>query len=90
MSKKNNRKAKEKKNNGVSRRDFLKAAGIGAIVGGLGANIIIPRRACAGKKKLKIMNWRCPNSAFDDWFNNSYAKEWGYKNNTEVIVNFSP
>lgn len=45
----------EKNKRGISRRDFMKAAGVGALAAGLGANIIIPGRARAAKKTLMIL-----------------------------------
>jgi multiple sugar transport system substrate-binding protein len=77
---------KEKKVKGISRRDFIKAAGAGAVAAGFGANIIIPGRAIAGRKKLKILHFGFPRS-FAKWFDNT-AKEWGEKNGTEVIVDY--
>jgi multiple sugar transport system substrate-binding protein len=77
--------AEKKKVKSVSRRDFIKAAGAGAIAAGLGANIIIPGRAHAGSKKLKIFTRSHWMPSYDEWFD-TYAKEWGEKNNTEVIV----
>ena len=80
----------KKKLKGISRRDFIKAAGAGVVAAGLGANIIIPSRARAGRKKLKILKWdygyRGVFTTFEKWFNNTYVREWGENNNTEVIV----
>ena len=73
-----------------SRRDFIKATGAGLAVAGLGANVMIPGIARAGKKKLRIVQWIHPEGQFDDWFENVYAKEWGEKNDTEVIVTRHP
>ncbi len=70
----------------VSRRDFIKATGAGALATGIGANIIIPGRAHAAKKTLKILNWVHFVPPYDEWFNKKYTKEWGEKNDTEVIV----
>jgi len=70
----------------VSRREFMKATGAGALAAGLGANIIIPGRARAAKKTLKILQWVHFVPAYDEWFNKKYAKEWGEKNDTEVTV----
>lgn len=85
-----NRRSKGKKVRKFSRRDFIKTAGTGLAVAGLGANIMIPGRACAGKRQLRIVQWTHPVPRFDDWFKNTYAKEWGEKNNTEVIVENHP
>ena len=69
----------------LSRRDFIKTAGAGLAATGLGAGIIIPGRARASKKQLRIVQWKHKDPIFDDWFK-LYAKEWGEKNNTEVKV----
>ena len=79
-------KKEREEQQGVSRRDFIKAAGAGALAAGLGANIIIPGRSDAQKKTLKILNWVHFVPAYDEWFNKKYAVEWGQKNDTEVIV----
>ncbi|HLF49422.1 MAG TPA: extracellular solute-binding protein [Methylomirabilota bacterium] len=70
----------------VSRREFIKATGAGALATGIGANIIIPGRAHAAKKTLKILQWVHFVPPYDEWFNKKLAKEWGEKNDTEVIV----
>ncbi|MCI0371114.1 MAG: extracellular solute-binding protein [candidate division NC10 bacterium] len=76
----------EKKRGRISRRDFVKAAGVGALAAGLGPGIIIPGRARAAKKTLKILQWVHFVPAYDEWFNKKYTKEWGEKNDTEVTV----
>jgi len=75
-----------KKRGAFTRRDFIKTAGAGALVAGLGPAIIIPGRAHAAKKKLKIIQWVHFVPAYDEWFNKTYIKEWGEKNDTEVTV----
>src|SRR2546425_9296177 len=70
----------------VTRRDFIKTTGVGAVATGLGANIIVPGRANAAKKKLRIVQWVHFVPAYDEWFNKKYAVEWGQKNDTEVTV----
>jgi multiple sugar transport system substrate-binding protein len=70
----------------VSRREFIKATGAGALATGVGANIIVPGRAHAAKKTLKILQWVHFVPAYDEWFNKKYVKEWGEKNDTEVTV----
>ncbi len=77
----------EKKRGGLSRRSFVKAAaGAGALAAGLGSGLITPRPARAAKKTLRILQWVHFVPAYDEWFNKKYAKEWGEKNDTEVIV----
>src|SRR5216117_572749 len=70
----------------VTRRDFMKTTGVGAVATGLGASIIVPGRANAAKKKLRIVQWVHFVPAYDEWFNKKYAVEWGQKNDTEVTV----
>jgi len=70
----------------ISRRDFIKAAGIGAVAAGAGPTIIIPRRSYGASKTLKILQWNHFVPGYDKWFNNTYTKEWGAKNGMEVIV----
>ena len=80
--------AKKREVRSISRRDFLKAAGVGALAAGLGANIIIPGRSLGGRKKLKILS--CTKSwipSYQKWFD-SYVREWGEKNDTEVTFDY--
>ena len=78
---------KEKKAKSISRRDFIKAVSAGMVATGLGANIITPGKVRAAEKTLKILQWFHFVPAFNEWFKNTYVKEWGKKNDTEVIVN---
>jgi multiple sugar transport system substrate-binding protein len=75
---------RENEHEGVSRREFLKAAG--AVAAGIGANIIIPSRSRAAKKTLRILQWSHFVQGHNKWFNGTYVKEWGVKHDTEVIV----
>jgi multiple sugar transport system substrate-binding protein len=77
---------KENKGKGISRRTILKAAGTGAIAAGVGPGIIIPGRSAAQQKTLRILQWNHFVPGYDKWFNNTYIKEWGEKNNTKVVV----
>jgi len=45
----------------------------------------IPRPAKAAKT-LKILQWVHFVPRYDKWFNDTYVKEWGKQNDTEVIV----
>lgn len=77
----------KKKREGVSRRDFIKIAGAGGIAAGaLGPAFLFPERAAAQQKTLKILQWSHFVPAWDTWFNSTYTKEWGQKNNTNVVV----
>jgi len=76
------------KPNRISRRGFIKTAGVGA------AGLLLSSKARAAqepgkraaKKTLKILQWNHFVPAYDKWFNETYVKEWGAKNDTEVIV----
>ena len=70
----------------VSRRDFVKIAGSGALIAGLGPFFLFPERAQAQQKTLKILQWSHFVPAYDKWFDGIFTKEWGQKNNTNVIV----
>jgi multiple sugar transport system substrate-binding protein len=70
--------------NGLSRRDFIKTAASAAI--GIGTSVVAPRWAKSAGKTLKILQWSHFVPEYDKWFNNTYVKEWGEKNDTKVIV----
>src|SRR5882724_8343773 len=77
----------EKKGKGVSRRDFIKIAGTGGIAAGaLGPAFLFPERAAAQQKTLKILQWSHFVPAYDTWFDGTFAKQWGEKHNTNVVV----
>jgi hypothetical protein len=78
-----------KKVKDISRRDFMKTAGAWALAAGMGANTILPDSACASKKKLKILQWSHTDSEFNWWFQ-TYCKEWGKENETEVDLKIIP
>jgi multiple sugar transport system substrate-binding protein len=61
-------------------------AGSAALAAGIGARIIIPGRASAQQKTLKVLQWSHFVPGYDKWFNDTYVKEWGAKHNTNVIV----
>jgi multiple sugar transport system substrate-binding protein len=75
---------------GVTRRDVIKgAAATGLTAAGLAAGIapfVYSRPARAAAKTLRILQWSHFVPGYDKWFNNEYVKEWGAKNDTEVIV----
>ncbi len=56
------------------------------LAAGMGPAVIIPGRARADQKTLKILQWQHFIPEFDRWFKDVYVKEWGEKNNTRVIV----
>src|SRR5437870_11676720 len=64
----------------ISRRKLIQVAGAGA------AALALPKKTLAAKKTLRILQWNHFVPAYDKWFNGQYIKEWGEKNDTEVIV----
>jgi len=64
----------------ISRRRLIQVAGAGA------AALALPKKTFAAKKTLRILQWNHFVPGYDKWFNNQYIKEWGEKNDTEVIV----
>lgn len=76
---------KTKGTGAIDRRRFIKTALKQAALVGTGS-LICPRPVVAKQKILKIMQWIHYIPGYDKWFNESYAKEWGARNNTEVIV----
>src|ERR1700694_4147684 len=72
----------------VSRRDFLTLSGAGLSVGLAGRRpfFIFPQRSESQKKKLKVLQWKHFVPGYDRWFDDVFAKEWGQKHDTDVIV----
>jgi multiple sugar transport system substrate-binding protein len=64
-----------------TRREVIKAAGTATAAG-----LLLPRTGRAARKTLRILQWNHFVPGYDKWFNNQYVKEWGQKNDTEVIV----
>jgi len=64
----------------ISRRKLIQVAGAGA------AALALPKKTFAAKKTLRILQWNHFVPGYDKWFNGQYVKEWGEKNDTEVIV----
>lgn len=69
----------------TARRQFIKTALGSAAVAGTGS-MLFSRYGAAKPQTLKIMQWIHYVPGYDKWFNDVYAKEWGAKNDTEVIV----
>jgi multiple sugar transport system substrate-binding protein len=76
---------------GISRRGFLKATGALALAAGAGPGIA----ACTGPasspgtggggKQLRILQWSHFIPAYDKWFD-GFAKQWGQDNGITVVV----
>lgn len=70
----------------LARRDFLRlAAGVTAA----GPLILVPQRALAGPKTLRIAKWTHFVPEFDLWFE-SVARDWGLQHHTKVTVDKIP
>ncbi len=69
-----------------TRRDFLKQAGIGAASLAAGPALLNDVFAQAsGRRTLRILQWSHFVPSHDKWYD-QYAKQWGEKNNVDVIV----
>ncbi len=81
-----NTKGLKKKRVGlITRRQFVKTAVAGTALAGTGG-LIFPRYGAAKPKTLKILQWVHFVPGYDKWFNETYVKEWGEKNDTQVTV----
>src|SRR5437879_13244628 len=78
----------KKKQEGLSRRDFLKLTGSGALAAGMGSGpfFLFPERAASEQKTLKLLQWSHFVPAYDTWFDGTFCKQWGQKHDTNVIV----
>ena len=70
----------------ITRRKFLQKVGSSALAAGAAAPFLVPRYTHARPKTLKILQWKHFIPEYDEWFNNVYTKEWGARNDTNVIV----
>jgi len=72
----------------VSRRDFIKWTGSGALAIGVGSGpfVLFPEKAAAQQKTLKILQWSHFVPAYDTWFDQTFCKQWGQKHDTNVVV----
>jgi multiple sugar transport system substrate-binding protein len=75
----------KKNKHGLTRRQFAKLSAASALAVG-GHAFLFPDRARAAGKTLKIVQWSHFVPGYDKWFDGVYTKEWGSKNDTEVIV----
>ncbi len=69
------------------RRDFIKLAAAAATVGPF---LNFSPRLLGNPKTLKIAKWAHFVPEYDVWFKTEWAKSWGEKNNTNVIVDDIP
>jgi multiple sugar transport system substrate-binding protein len=69
------------------RRDFIKLAAATAVAGPF---FNFSHRVLGNPKKLKIAKWAHLIPEYDVWFESEWAKQWGEKNNTDVVVDIIP
>ena len=81
----NIKELKKSRTDGITRRQFFKISATGAVIAGSGT-LMFPRFGAAKPKTLKILQWVHFVPGYDKWFNETYVKEWGAKNDTQVIV----
>ncbi len=75
----------------VSRREFLRrTGGLTFGIASTGPFFLFPERTQAQRKTLKILRWRHFVPAHDEWFDGAFAKQWGQRHETEVIVHYVP
>lgn len=68
----------------LDRRDFLKS-GIVAAASFAGAPWVHLARA-SNPRTLRILQWRHFVPAYDQWFNETFAREWGRQNDVNVVI----
>ncbi len=68
----------------VSRRTFLRNSVAVAFAAGAGPAVIVPGRA--QQKTLRILKWKFFVPEYETWFTDVFAKEWGERNATQVVV----
>ena len=66
----------KKRASGISRRDFVKLTGTGALAAGIGPAFLFPGREQAQQKTLKILQWSHFVPDYDKWFDGVYTKAW--------------
>src|SRR5947209_15008524 len=75
-----------KSGNKISRRKFVKLTGGAVAAAGMTSAFLFPERALAQQKTLKIVQWSHFVPGYDKWFDGVFTKEWGQKNNINVVV----
>ncbi len=87
--------ALEQPGTGLSRADLLKRGAAGAFAVGMFGGLAETTHAFAGPLKfknkdlkgdLKILQWAHFVPAYDQWFDNTYTKAWGERNDVQVHV----
>src|SRR5260370_19402538 len=81
-----------KRNTDITRREFLKATGFGALLAGAGSGpfFLFPERAQAAQKTIRILQWNHIVPGYDKWFDEVFAASWGQKHDMQVVVDHVP
>lgn len=66
----------------IRRRRVMQVAG----AAGLAASLSPFVSTHAARQTLKVLQWNHFVPGYDKWFDNTYIKEWGQKNDTDVVV----
>lgn len=69
----------------LTRREFLKTAGVLAASTGLGP-LLMSQRAAAQQPTLRILQWRHFVPPYDEWLSRTFAPRWGEKNGVRVVI----
>lgn len=72
--------------NAPSRRRLLATIGSAVVATKVAGLAPMPRPAGAQSRTLRIMQWRHFIPAYDPWFNETFARQWGEANDTQVII----
>jgi multiple sugar transport system substrate-binding protein len=67
----------------VTRRGFIRDVGVGAVALTIGPGVT--RSYAQGRKTLKLLQWSHFVPSYDTWLG-EYCKQWGARNNVDVIV----
>jgi multiple sugar transport system substrate-binding protein len=71
----------------VSRR---KVIGMAAVSAAVGPFIAFPERSAASQRTLKIAKWAHFLPEYDRWFEDVLVREWGSRNDVNVVVDHIP
>lgn len=69
----------------LTRREFLKTAGVLAASTGLGP-LLISQRASAQQPTLRILQWRHFVPPYDEWLNRVFLPRWSERNGVRVVL----
>ncbi len=78
--------ASKKTKQRITRRQFVKVAGGGALAAAAGSSLAFPVYGRAQQKTLRILQWSHFVPAYDKWFDGVFCKNWGEKHGTKVSV----